>query len=258
MKKLVNEKRDELKQMPRDEFIDRILNYSDQNSLNRDSGNRKRDFPVGKIAEGIAADNYNMSEKQYYALVHDFAGITTPQTKVSGSMQFKDSFDLSQFVGEPASVDGAKATYDLGYVLHPEEDGRISVNLRSEDGELQQIGFAEASFLKNHPITEDVDMRGTVTDYSNGKFKNVSYSMEVDLEKIDMIGKPLEETAKETAEETMGTEQAAAPKTEAAEEAAASKTEAAEEATAAPENPLALTDADLKFADDMTAGLNMG
>lgn len=88
-KKLVNEKRDELKQMPREAFIDRILDYPDQNSLNRDSGNRKRDFPVGKVAEGIRDKGYEMSDKQYYALIHDFAEITVPNMKVAGSSQFK-------------------------------------------------------------------------------------------------------------------------------------------------------------------------
>ena len=52
-KKLVNEKRDELKSMPRTDFIDRICSYPNQALLNQDEEGVGRDIPVGKIAQGI-------------------------------------------------------------------------------------------------------------------------------------------------------------------------------------------------------------
>lgn len=228
-KKLVNEKRDELKQMPREAFIDRILDYPDQNSLNRDSGNRKRDFPVGKVAEGIRDKGYEMSDKQYYALIHDFAEITVPNMKVAGSSQFKLGEDGPMVNKELVSEDGAKSTYETDFLLRPSDGGNVMVMAQSAEGDLYQVGFVNPKFAAANPITEDMEVPGQFTDYSNGNFKNVSYSFEIDVEPLKQAqAQEQQASASETAEK--------------AQDAEASETA---------ENPLALTADDLDFAKQM-------
>ena len=223
MKKLVNEKRDEMKNLEPKELIDRILSYPDQDSLNRDSGMRKREFPVGKVAESVRDRGYEMSDNQRFALIHDFAAITTPTIKPKERI----SEAAAALDKEQIAKDGTKTTYQADFTLETMPTGDIvqigqrttmEVEGRQEPVNII-IGSVDPKFVDKFQITEDVQARGTFTDYSNGKFKNVSYEIEVDVEPI--VRAHAQEQAQDAAQD------------------------------AAKENPLALTEADLDFANEL-------
>lgn len=55
------------------QLIDTITSYKDQNALNKNSDGKKKDFPIGFVADSVAKNNYSMSPKQRTALIQTYA-----------------------------------------------------------------------------------------------------------------------------------------------------------------------------------------
>lgn len=68
------ERMGELSRLPRNTVIDRILEYPDQDLLNKNQR-----FPIGTIAGEIRDHNYRMTTKQYDALRSSFVNVTNAQ-----------------------------------------------------------------------------------------------------------------------------------------------------------------------------------
>ena len=62
-KKLVNEKRDMLKQMSPRDLVDKIVDYPNQTILNRDEEGHKRHFPIAVMAKAIKENDYKIKLK---------------------------------------------------------------------------------------------------------------------------------------------------------------------------------------------------
>lgn len=188
-KQMIQEKRDALKQIPKRELIDRICNYPDQQSLNRDADGNWRDHPVGQMAHQIRdKQNYQMSEKQYYSLIHHYAALTIPELRVVGvTHRENDPFEFERTV---VGHDKNTTTYDMQYHLKPEPDNpydkhAVAVYVEKRDGSEHQIGYVGRKFLEVHPITEEQTVDGTMIDFSNGRLSNVSYRFPVDTEVLE-------------------------------------------------------------------------
>lgn len=188
-KQMIQEKRDALKQIPKRELIDRICNYPDQQSLNRDADGNWRDHPVGQMAHQIRdKQNYQMSEKQYYSLIHHYAALTIPELRVVGvTHRENDSFEFERTV---AGHDKNTTTYDMQYHLKPEPENpydknAVAVYVEKRDGSEHQIGYVGRKFLEVHPITEEQTVDGTMIDFSNGHLNNVSYRFPIDTEVLE-------------------------------------------------------------------------
>lgn len=188
-KQMIQEKRDALKQIPKRELIDRICNYPDQQSLNRDADGNWRDHPVGQMAHQIRdKQNYQMSEKQYYSLIHHYAALTIPELRVVGvTHRENDPFEFERTV---AGHDKNTTTYDMQYHLKPEPENpydknAVAVYVEKRDGSEHQIGYVGRKFLEVHPITEEQTVDGTMIDFSNGHLNNVSYRFPVDTEVLE-------------------------------------------------------------------------
>lgn len=195
-KKLVNEKRTALKKLDRKELIDRICAYPNQDLLNLDGEGESRDFPIGEIANWIQKTDYQMSEKQYYKLIHDFSAVTVPEMRVVGVTFRPNNAEL--FEKTPITVDGTATVYETDYLLRPEpenpyDENAVMVMCRQTNGDLHQIGYLSRDFVAEHPITEEMTVHGNLTDFSNGKFKNVSYQLAVDIEPLDIANAKREE-----------------------------------------------------------------
>lgn len=188
-KKLVNQKRDELKKLSQKDFIDRICAYPNQDLLNLDDDGEQRRFPVGDMAKWIQKTDYQMSDKQYYTLVHHFAAITVPEEKVVG-ITFRPN-NAGTFARKMIEQDGSKATYEVNYRLQPEPENPYDENAcmvlaQQEDDEWHHLGYLPRVFVAEHRIWDTMDVDGYMTDHSNGKFKNVSYYVPMDVEEIDL------------------------------------------------------------------------
>lgn len=188
-KQMIQEKRDALKQIPKRELIDRICNYPDQQSLNRDADGNWRDHPVGQMAHQIRdKQNYQMSEKQYYSLIHHYAALTIPELRVVGvTHRENDPFDFERTV---VGHDKNTTTYDMQYHLKPEPENpydkhAVAVYVEKRDGSEHQIGYVGRKFLEVHPITEEQTVDGTMIDFSNGRLNNVSYRFPIDTEVLE-------------------------------------------------------------------------
>lgn len=187
-KKLVNEKRDELKQLSNRELIDRILSYPDRDSLDYDPEGNRRPFPVGMVAQNIRNHQDRMTENQYYALIHNFSAITVPEMRVVGVTFRKNN--AAEFEKTLIRKDGVKSVYETDYHLVPEPENKYDANavkvmVPTENGDLHQIGYLNKEFVAAHPISDELEVKGYLTDHSNGKFKNVSYSLAVDTEHLE-------------------------------------------------------------------------
>ncbi len=195
-KKLVNEKRDELKQLTPRELVDRILEFPDATVLNYDEEGNRRKFPVEEMARGFQAKDYAMSEKQFYTLVHHFAAATVPEMKVVG-ITFRDS-DPSSFVKDEIGKTDKKTTYEMDFHLVPEptnpvDPNAIAVYVEQTDGQEHQIGYLNKEFAAKYPMTEDMMTKGYLSDWSNGKFKVISYSLAVDVEENQLTHQQMPE-----------------------------------------------------------------
>lgn len=192
-KRLINEKRAELKQLPRPELVERILSYPDQDSLNMEGEGRERkqrQFPIGKMAEQIQSHGYGMSDKQYYTLIHYFSQIAVQDLKIVGVTFYNN--DPADFKKEPVSAEGTKSVFQATFTLRPEPENphdknavMVLVDTKSEG--LHQVGYLSRDFVAKHPISEVLEVPGTITDFSNGKFKNVSYGVTLDMEQIGKL-----------------------------------------------------------------------
>lgn len=192
-KKQVNTKRDVLKRMQPKDLVDHICKYPNQDFLNFDE-NGKRDIPVGAIAQNVQSHNYEMSDAQYYTMIHHFAKITVPDVKVVGITFYKN--DPSQFARNQISDNGkGHQIYEVDFILTPEPTNQfdvnaVSVNVRGADiadgvQEYHHIGYLPADFVAIHPIGEETEVHGIMKDVSNGKLKSVSYTLPLDLEVIN-------------------------------------------------------------------------
>lgn len=189
-KKLVSEKRDELKALDAKSLVDRILAYPDQDYLNykmTEDSYVKRPHPIGYIARNIERNDYQMTDPQRYTLIHDFAKLTVPDLKVVGVTFRKNN--ANEFEKTLISKPGKTMTYETTYTLQPEPDNphdenAVKVMVRKTDGELHQIGYLSRDFVAVHPIKQEMEVKGQFTDFSNGHFKNVSYHLGVDVEAL--------------------------------------------------------------------------
>lgn len=185
---MLREKRSELKNLDRRELVDRIVNYSDQDRLNFDVEGNRREYPTGKMARNIQQNGYQMSDNQYYTLVHHFAADTTPVIKTVG-ITFRQNnaatFEKT-FVESPRK---GFSIYETSYHLEPEptnphDANAVKVLTYTEEG-MHHLGYLPADFVAAHPIRESMDVPGAILDYSNGKFKRCSYQMALDTEFLD-------------------------------------------------------------------------
>lgn len=202
-----NEKKDELKKLPRQELIDRVLAYPDFNSLNRDDGNRKRPHPIGHMAESVKNNGYEMSDKQYYTILSEFANITTPTLRVTkDSMLNPSAINL----GDELSVDGTKSVYAVDGVLKAEQkDGKnvVAIYMNNQDGEQVRAGYMPKVFAAKHydsvEALGEVAVSGEMTDFSNKHLKNVCYDITMDLEPMLTQAAPILAESKEAIEENV-------------------------------------------------------
>lgn len=208
-KRVINERRDELKELPRKDFVDHVRSYPDQESLDLDDKGNKRDHQVGLMAKVIEENDYQMTDLQYYTMIDNFTKVTVPAMKVVG-VSFKNP-DVANFkkdvVGEKA--DGKVKEYDIDYHLEKEPDNpydpnAVKVSVENMDGELEQIGYVQRSFVEKYEV-EGTTVQGIMTDYSNGKFKNVSYDIALDTEKLEMKGpKEIEDSIQLSIDDLVG------------------------------------------------------
>lgn len=183
---MVNQKMDELKELPRKDFVDRVRNYSDQDKLNFDEDGNKKNHQVGIMAEVIEQNNYEMTDNQYYSMVNGFAKTLVPDMKVVGT-SFRDLDPENykkELVGERRN--GVVSTYDVDYHLKPEPDNpydenAVGVWIENEDNKLEQLGYLPKDFVSEYELADQV-LQGQMVDHSNGKFKNVSYHIAIDTE----------------------------------------------------------------------------
>ena len=184
-KNLVEQKRRELKALPGQELVDRIMEYPDQDSLNFYGDGKKRMLPIGEMASQIASQNYRMTNRQRFSLIHHFGDISIEDRKVVG-VSFRENRS-AEFEMQKVLSENTKTSYDVMFTLRPEpenpyDENAVMVLAPLKDGTAHHVGYLSKDFVAAHSLKTEVQMAGTVTDFSNGKFKNVSYAVHADLE----------------------------------------------------------------------------
>lgn len=194
----IKTKRKELLKMDDRSLVDRILAFPDRERLNRDAEGNRRQYPSAEMAvrakRQLEKDpDYRISEKQRFAMCQSFAEYSIDELKVAG-ITFAKVDPRTLVIGDPVNKErtnaGIKETYSLVYHLKPEPENErdknaVAVYVANEEGTESRIGYLPANYVASHPITRDMNAVGTLTNYSPGTFKVVSYAMAMDTEAVD-------------------------------------------------------------------------
>lgn len=183
------DKRNELLCMDDRALISRILAFPDKQRLNYDKSGKRRRFPSGEMAANALRSmeknpEWKMSDRQKFAMADSFARFSTDELRVSGILSFNT--DLRTLIKNETGRDGAKSMYSMKFHLVPEpENGQdkstVAVYADNMDGGRTKIGYLPASYVKAYPVLSPMDVDGTLTDFSNGKFRNISYAMSMEV-----------------------------------------------------------------------------
>ncbi len=212
----VDEKRKELLHMNDRDLVNRILAFPDRERLNRDENGMRRRYPSGEMAVRVRQSmekdpDYRISDKQKWAMSDSFARYSTNELKVAGITHAKADPNLLFKV--PVNKEGVKTVYEMQFHLVPEPENEYDKNavavyvdnINADDLKLipelensenknkvpadlntmTRIGYVPGSYVAEHPITEPMTVKGTLTDHSNGHFKTISYVMNMDTEALD-------------------------------------------------------------------------
>lgn len=196
----VKEKEKELLRMSDRDLINRILAFPDREYLNRDEEGKRRKYPSAEMAINARRNieripGWTISDKQKWAMAHSFAEYSNNELKVSG-IKFAKA-DPNELQKEMISQHGVKTVYEMDFHLVPEPENEhdknaVAVYVRNESiGDLDvaqkftKIGYVPAAYTGVHPIANAMIVKGMLTDHSNGHFKTISYTMNMDTEAID-------------------------------------------------------------------------
>lgn len=189
----VKQKRKELLKMDNRAFIDRILAFPDRERLNRDEEGKRRKYPSAEMAvrarRSMEKDpNWQLSDKQKFVMADSFAQYSTNELKVAG-VKFAKA-DPNTLVKNEVSSEGVKTVYEMQFHLQPEPENEhdknaVAVYVDNVEGNRTKIGYVPGAYVGEHPIIQPMTVQGTLTDHSNGHFKTISYSMNLDTEAID-------------------------------------------------------------------------
>lgn len=201
----VKEKQKQLLKLSDRDLIDRILAFPDREYLNRDEDGKRRKYPSAEMAVNARRNmeripDWKISDKQRWAMAHSFAEYSSNELKVSG-IKFAKA-DPNNLEKTEVLKEGTKAVYNMDFTLIPEPENEhdknaVAVYVHNTDNEgeisykgqsyhgLTKIGYVPAAYTGIHPISDAMTVKGTLTDHSNGHFKTISYTMDMDTEAID-------------------------------------------------------------------------
>ena len=175
------------------ELVDRILSYPERTKLNRDEGGNRRRYPSAEMAvrakRQMAKDpDYKISDKMRFCMADSFSRYSRDQVKVAGITFAKADPDTLKKIVE--KEEGVKTVYEMSFALRPEPENpydknAVAVYAENMDGEEVKIGYVPAAYVATRPITEPLAVKGTLTDHSNGHFKTISYSLDMDTEELE-------------------------------------------------------------------------
>lgn len=186
-------KRKELLKLDDRALVDRILAFPDRQRLNREDDGSRRQYPSAEMAvrarRSLEKDpDYQISEKQRFVMADSFARYSSNELKVAGITFAKA--DPNTLVKDEASREGVKSVYSMQFHLKPEPENQhdanaVAVYVDNTEGTQTKIGYVPGAYVGEHPIIHPMTVDGTLTDHSNGNFKTISYSMDMDTEALD-------------------------------------------------------------------------
>lgn len=121
------ERKEELTRLPWNALIDRILDYPDQDLLNRNPS-----FQVGEIAEGIREAGYKMTKRQHDTLLSSFVDLTNKQ--VLSKEQELEGLSKRELIERICSYpDQARLNYSSNGEKEPWPLGERAERIRDKD-----------------------------------------------------------------------------------------------------------------------------
>lgn len=121
------ERKEELARLPWNALIDRILDYPDQDLLNRNPR-----FQVGEIAEGIREAGYKMTKRQHDTLLSSFVDLTNKQ--VLSKEQELEGLSKRELIERICSYpDQARLNYSSNGEKEPWPLGERAERIRDKD-----------------------------------------------------------------------------------------------------------------------------
>lgn len=188
------EKRKELLHLDDRTLVNRILAFPDRERLNQDEEGKRRRYPSAEMAvrarRSMEKDpDWSISDKQRFVMADSFARYSSDDLKIAG-IKFAKA-DPNTLVKEEIQKEGVKTSWQMDLHLIPEPENpadknAVAVYADNLEGGRTRIGYVPAAYVAMHPITEPLDIKGTLTDHSNGHFKTISYQINLDTEALDL------------------------------------------------------------------------
>lgn len=177
---LVHEKRMELRTLSNRELVDRICSYPFPRALNY-GVEKQGEFPLEQMARNARSQNYELSKEQREIFIRNFPLLAVPDIYLPVKISPNECKNFSM---EFCYKDGVNTRYETEFLLRPDSNG-VMVLGRTLDGSFQELGQPDFAFMGDFLIKKDVLAPGEISDHSNGKFKNLTFHVLVDTEKLD-------------------------------------------------------------------------
>lgn len=189
-KEMVTKRAEKLSQLSDMQLIDTIVKYFEQNAtmpgekaLKDYATSLKNEFD-GNAITGLLSEVRKDLIEQFASLcvkevrIKPTVANDTKKNKEAKKLLASDlPMELTDIIPVPVPVNTTKNVY----VMAASISGENGIQLITESIPSYELGSFPAGFIKNHKTLEG--MKGVViaTDYSNGKFANMSYKMLIDL-----------------------------------------------------------------------------
>ena len=191
-KEMVKTRTEELTKLSDMQLVDSIVKYFEQNATMPGEKTIK-DYALSLKGEFDGNAINGLLSQVRNDLIEEFASLCVKEVKLKnvtaanetkkneGSATLRAS-DLPMVLTDtkPIPVNTMKNVFTLPASICEGNTGN-TVCFMNADNKLQTFAALPAGFGKNHPTTADMDCIVIATDYSNGKFANMSYSMLIDL-----------------------------------------------------------------------------
>ena len=191
---MVNARTEALSKLTDMQLIDTIVKYFEKNAT-MPGEKALKDFAVNLKNEFDGSAITSMFSEIRKNLIEQFASLCIKEVKLTNVMAANDTKKRKEQNGTfpmaselpmvlkdttPIQVNAMKNVYEMPAVVML--DSIVSIpDISTENEEPQAFATLPAGFTKNHPSLNNMKAAIIATDYSNGKFANMSYSMLIDL-----------------------------------------------------------------------------
>ncbi len=190
---MVKARAKKLSEMSDVNLVDAIVKYFEENAA-MPGEKALKDFAISLKTELDAHIGVGLLSQTRMDLIEEFSSLCVKEvklknvravneTKKNADLDAVKAGDLPMVLADAKliPVNTMKNVYEMNGMINGDEDGHRFVNIcDAKDGSFE-FAALPGGFQKNHALQHGMDVTVIASDYSNGKFANMSYTMLIDL-----------------------------------------------------------------------------